>query len=62
MRCAFVNSATNIVENIIMADPTVDIPPPGYLIIGLPDDSLVTFGWVYDPVTGQFTDPNPPSE
>lgn len=62
MRCALVNEATNIVDNIIMADPAVDPAPPGYLIIGLPDDSQVSFGWIYDPATGQFTDPNPPNE
>lgn len=56
-RCALVNSTTNIVENIIIADPAVDPAPDGYVIIGLPADSMVTSGWIYDPATGQFTEP-----
>lgn len=58
MRCALVNQSTNIVENIIVADPSVDPPPSGYVIIGIPDDSPVCIGWLYDPATGQFSDPN----
>lgn len=59
-RCALVNSITNIVENIIIADPAVDPAPDGYVIIGLPANSAVSSGWIYDPATGQFTDPNAP--
>ena len=59
--CALVDSATNIVVNIIVADPAVDPAPEGCTIIGIPDDSPVSFGWIYDPATGQFTDPNPPA-
>ena len=62
MRCALVDAQTNIVINIIVADPAVDPAPEGTLLIGLPADSPVTFGWVYNPSTGQFTDPNPPSQ
>lgn len=57
MRCALVNASTNIVENLIMADPATDPAPVGYVIIGLPDDSPVAVGWIYDPATGQFTEP-----
>jgi len=57
MRCALVNKTTNIVENIIVADPSVDPAPNGYLIIGLPEDSPVAIGWVYDPANGQFSEP-----
>lgn len=60
MRCALVNDTTNIVDNMIMANPAVDPAPAGYLLIGLPDDSPVCIGWLYDPATGTFTDPNPP--
>lgn len=60
MRCALVNASTNIVESVIMADPAVDPAPEGYILIGLPDDSPVTMGWIYDPATGTFTNPNPP--
>jgi hypothetical protein len=52
-----INQSTNIVENIIIADPSVDPAPNGYLIIGLPEDSPVAIGWVYDPATGQFSEP-----
>lgn len=60
MRCALVDASTNIVDNVIMADPSVDPAPAGYILVGLPDDSPVTNGWIYDPATGTFTDPNPP--
>jgi hypothetical protein len=45
-----------------MADPSVDPAPEGTILVGLPDDSPVNIGWIYDPATGQFTDPNPPQE
>ena len=60
-RCALVQNSDNTVINLIMADPAVDPAPEGCTIVGLPDDSPVSFGWVYDPATGQFTDPNPPA-
>lgn len=60
-RCALINSTTNIVENVIIADPSTDPAPAGYIIIGLPEDSPVSFGWIYDPATQTFTDPNPPA-
>jgi len=59
MRCALVNSTTNIVENLIVADPSVDPTPDGYLLVGIPDDSPVAVGWIYNLVTQTFTDPNP---
>lgn len=58
MRCVLVNSITNIVENIIIADPSIDPAPTGFVIIQIPDDSPVTFGWVYNPNSGTFADPN----
>lgn len=58
-RCALVQNSDNTVLNIIVADPAVDPAPAGCILIGLSDDSPVSFGWLYDPVTGQFTDPNP---
>jgi hypothetical protein len=60
-RCALVNSTTNIVENIIIADPAVDPAPGGYIIVGIPSDSPVAVGWIYNPADGTFTDPNPPA-
>ena len=59
--CALVQNSNNTVINIIVADPAVDPAPEGCTIVGLPADSPVTFGWLYDPATGQFTDPNPPT-
>jgi hypothetical protein len=59
-RCAVVQNSDNTVVNVIVADPAVDPAPEGCTIVGLPDDSPVSFGWIYDPATGQFTDPNPP--
>lgn len=59
--CAVVDTATNIVTNIIVADPAVDPAPEGCILVGLSDDSPVSFGWIYDPATGLFTDPNPPA-
>lgn len=61
MRCALVNDRTNIVENLIVADPAVDPAPTGYILVGIPDDSPVAVGWIYDPATQTFTDPNPPA-
>lgn len=60
MRCALINQGTNIVENVIVADPSTDPSPIGYIIVGLPEGSDVFIGWVYDPATGQFFPPNDP--
>ena len=62
MRCAVVRNSDNIVVNLIMAGPSVDPAPEGTILVGIPDDSPVDIGWIYDPETGQFTDPNPPVE
>ena len=37
MRAALINVSTNVVENIIMADPETDAAPEGYVLIALPD-------------------------
>ena len=60
-KCALVQNSDNTVINLIMADPAVDPAPEGCTLVGLPDDSPVSFGWIYDPATGTFTDPNPPA-
>jgi hypothetical protein len=52
-----INQSTNIGENIVVADPSVDPSPSGYVLIGIPDESPVCIGWLYDPATGQFTNP-----
>ena len=60
-RCAVVQNSDNTVINIIVADPSVDPAPEGCTLVGLPDDSPVSFGWIYNPADGSFTDPNPPA-
>lgn len=57
MRCALVDLSTNIVVNLIIANPELDVPPVGYLIVGIPDDSPVQFDWIYNPTTNEFTPP-----
>ena len=61
-RCAMINSTTNIVETVIIADPAIDPAPDGYILVALPADSPAWVGWIYDPVTQTFTDPNPQPE
>lgn len=48
MRCALVESSSGLVTNLIVADPAVDPAPSGFLLIGLPDDSPVEIGWIWD--------------
>jgi hypothetical protein len=60
MKAALINS-TNVVVNIIVWDSTC-VAPTGTTAIVLPDDYYVSIGFVYDPVTQTFTDPNPPPD
>lgn len=55
MRCALIDLSTNLVVNLIVADPATDPAPSGHVIIGLPDDSPVAIGWTYS--NGEFTPP-----
>jgi len=57
MRCAAINNTTSIVDNIIIADPAADPAPDGSFLVGLPDDSPVSIGWIWD--GENFIDPNP---
>lgn len=69
MRSALVNNSTNIVENICMAEPVSPSPYDGLYMVGLQDNvfddegNLVSaatpcdIGWVYDPVTEIFSNP-----
>jgi hypothetical protein len=59
MNCALVDEQTNIVANIIVANPSVDQPPSGMLLIALEEGSTVSIGWVYNSSTGEFTNPFP---
>lgn len=60
MNCAVVEQDTLIVINIIVADPVIDPPPAGCVLIGLSPDQLCNIGWIYDPATNTFSNPNPP--
>lgn len=57
MRAAVVDILTNIVINIIVADPAVDPAPDGTLLIDVTDIPC-QIGWIYNPATGTFSDPN----
>lgn len=63
MKSAVVEIATDIVINIIIADPNVDPAPDGCFFVALNADPenpiLCNIGWIYDPNTGTFY---PPSE
>ena len=57
-QAAMIDIKTNIVVGVCMADARVDTSPPsGTFLINLPDDSRVTFDWVYDLTTQQFIEP-----
>ena len=60
MNCAVVSQDTMIVVNIIVADPTIDPPPNGCVLIGLVEGEPCDIGWIYDPDTNTFANPNPP--
>lgn len=62
MKCAVVSLTDNTVINVILADPSIDPAYEGTRLIGIDDNFPVRMGWIYDPATGQFTDPNPPVE
>ena len=55
--CALVQNSNETVINTIVADPSVDPAPEGCTIVGLPDGSPVTFGWIYNPQDGTFSAP-----
>ena len=56
---ALVDAEPLIVVNVIVADPAVDPAPPGYLLIGLQPGQDCQAGYIYDPVTGALTPPEP---
>jgi hypothetical protein len=57
MNSAVVQNSNETVINVIVADPAIDPAPDGCTLVALPENSPVTFGWIYDPATGQFTAP-----
>lgn len=60
MRAAVVDLLTNIVINIIVADAGVDPAPEGTMLVDVTDVPC-DIGWLYDPNTGTFSDPNAPA-
>jgi hypothetical protein len=62
MKCAVVSLTDNTVINLILADPSIDPAYEGTRLVGIDDDLPVRMGWIYDPSTDHFTDPNPPVE
>ena len=57
MRAAVVDIITTLVITIIVANPATDPAPDGTLLIDVTDIPC-DIGWVYDPATGTFSDPN----
>jgi hypothetical protein len=57
MRSAVVQISDNIVINVIMANPAVDPAPAGCILVTLTANSSVSMGWIYNPSTGQFSEP-----
>lgn len=54
MQAAVVDTSTNIVINIIVADAAVDLAPDDTFLVNV-TDVFCDIGWVYDPATGTFT-------
>jgi len=59
MRAAVIDLLTNIVVNMIVASAETDAAPDGTFLVNV-TDTFCDIGWVYDPATGTFSDPNPP--
>ncbi len=56
---AVIDNQTNIVVNRIVADASIALPPDGCYLVDI-TNTFCDIGWVYDPVSNTFTDPNPP--
>lgn len=60
MKWAIINTE-NIVMNIIVWDGVTPYNPgDGLTLVPINDGVPYGGGWIYDPVTQKFTDPNPP--
>lgn len=53
-RCAVIG-LDNVVQNIVIADPVVDTPPDGTILVA---SETASIGWIWD--GSVFTDPTPP--
>jgi hypothetical protein len=56
MRAAVVDSATNIVVNVIVADAAVDVAPDGCFLVDIENFSC-GIDWVFDPIVNDFIAP-----
>ena len=54
---ALINVSTNMVENIVVADPMFDKPPSGYLFVAA---GAAQIGATYDPATKTIANPPAP--
>lgn len=61
MRCAVVDQATNVVTNLIVADAAEGATLPGCLLVNV-DGVDCGIGWLFDPASQGFFDPNPPED
>lgn len=62
MKYAVINSS-NIVENIIVWDGSAPYNSgEGMTLVEIQDGVFCSVGWLYDPATQTFTDPNPQPE
>lgn len=59
MHSAVIDQTTNVVINRIVATASIALPPDGCYLVDI-TDVVCDIGWVYDPVSNSFTDPNPP--
>jgi hypothetical protein len=59
-RVAVIDSATNIVVALIIAEAS-DPPYAGTFLVDA-DHAACDVGWLYDPVVNDFVNPNPPEE
>jgi len=59
MTSAWVRLSDGVIETIAMADPAVDVVPPGYRLVALPDGLGVDDTWTWTEAAG-FINPNPP--
>lgn len=60
MRSAVCNLSDNVVINVIMADPAVDIAPDGAFLVEIKDGVMCDIGWIWN--GSIFINPNPPEE
>jgi hypothetical protein len=66
MNCAYINNATRLIINIIVANPTDPISE-GFTLIEIPSDMIVNIGYTYNgssfiDIEGNIVLPTPPQE